>query len=247
MQFERNHGWTCILLATLAIRSFSFSPIQVQQSHLPESQNPIHRDTPTQYSAPQIDSIEEHLRAAETSQLANDLDTAEAEYRKVISMGTETLAASRDPSRGESRLPAGYLAALKEAIANSYHNLGVIYAQKGQYLEASRVFGQAAKCNVHIKDLDRNWGTASFRANEYKTAIAPLRRHVRVNPEDTSARQMLGVCYFMTDDFSKAAEVFRPLLESLPNDPGLFYAAGISMAKSGDPRSAESLFSACWL
>lgn len=188
----------------------------------------------------QEDPVEEHYRAAVTAQISNDLNSAEAEYRRVISIATQKLAKTRQ--EGSQRIPAPFVASLKEVLGNAYHNLGVIYAQRDQYAEAAHLFGEAAKWSNKIKDLDRNWGTASFRANEYKTAIAPLQRHVRVNPEDTSARQMLAMCYFMTDDFSKSAEIFRSLLTILPDDPSLLYAAGISMAKSGDSKTAENLF-----
>lgn len=191
-------------------------------------------------SAPRKDPVEEHYRAAVTAQVANDLNAAEAEYRLVISLGTQRLAKARQG--GSQRVPAAYVASLKEVLGNAFHNLGVIYAQRDLYAEASHLFGEAAKWSTNIKDLDRNWGTASFRASEYKTAIAPLQRHVRLNPQDTSAQQMLAMCYFMTDNFSKAAGEFRPLLTILPDDPILLYAAGISMAKSGDSETAENLF-----
>jgi tetratricopeptide (TPR) repeat protein len=191
-------------------------------------------------SQAQEDPVEEHYRAAVTAQVSNDLNSAEAEYRRVISVGTQRLAKARQ--EGSQKIPPAYLASLKEVLGNAYHNLGVIYAQREKYPEAAHLFGEAAKWSKNIQDLDRNWGTASFRANEFKTAIPPLQRHARVNPEDTSARQMLAMCYFMTDDFSKAAEAFRPLLTDLRDDPSLLYAAGISMAKSGDSRTAENLF-----
>ena len=188
------------------------------------------------------DSIEEHFRAAESSQLANDLSTAEAEYQRVISLGSQKLSASHPRSSGKSPLPTAYSAALKQILANAYHNLGVIYAQRGRYSEAAHLFEKAARLGVPIADLDRNWATASFRASDYKTAIAPLRRHVHAHPQDTSARQMLAVCYFMTDDFPKAAAIFRALLPTLPDEPNVLYAAGISLAKTGDSQTAESLF-----
>jgi len=146
------------------------------------------------------------------------------------------------PSARPTEVPREYLAGLHEALGNSYHNLGVIHAQSSQYPEAAHLFEEAAKWSPNIKGLDRNWGTASFRANEYKAAIAPLQRHSRANPQDISARQMLALCFFMTDDFSKAAETFRPLLSTLPDNPSLLYAAGISMAKSGDSKVAADLF-----
>lgn len=203
-------------------------------------QESLRQAPPSALSQTQKDPVEEHYRAAVTAQLSNDLNSAEAEYRRVISLGTQRLGKARQ--EGSQRIPAAYLASLKEVLGNAYHNLGVIYAQREQYPEAAHLFGEAAKWSKTIKDLDRNWGTASFRASDYKTAIAPLHRHARANPEDTSARQMLAMCYFMTDDFSKAADTFRPLLTILPDDPSVLYAAGISMAKGGDSQTAENLF-----
>jgi len=199
-----------------------------------------HSSTPK--SEAQADPIGEHFRAAESSQLANDLNTAEAEYQRVISMASQKLAGARDRSSGKSPLPLAYIAALKYTLANAYHNLGVIYAQSSRYSEAAQLFEKAARLGVPIADLDRNWATASFRASEYKTAIAPLRRHLHAHPQDTSARQMMAVCYFMTDDFPKAATIFRALLPTLPDEPNVLYAAGISLAKTGDSKTAESLF-----
>jgi tetratricopeptide (TPR) repeat protein len=146
------------------------------------------------------------------------------------------------PEEASRKIPKSYLAGLKQTLGNAYHNLGVIDAQRAQYSEAAHLFEQAAKWSPKIPALDRNWGTASFRANDYKSAIVPLQRHSKLNPEDVTAKQMLAVCFFLTDDFANAAETFRPLLASLPDDPSLLYAAGISMAKSGDPKTAGDLF-----
>lgn len=190
----------------------------------------------------QGDLIQEHFRAAESSQLANDLSTAEAEYQRVISLASQKLASADNRSDGAPRLSGTSSAALKQILANSYNNLGVIYAQGSRYSEAADLFAKAAKLGVPIADLDRNWATASFRASDYKTAIPPLQRRLHAHPKDTSARQMLAVCYFMTEDFAKAAAIFRPLLPTLPDDPNLLYAAGVSLAKTGDSKTAGSLF-----
>src|ERR1051325_5566698 len=246
MLFQLVYRFKCVFLPALLFLTFPVLQAQAQDSTASapaQPHKPIHRPTSASTNSnQQIDPIEEHFRAAEKSQLTNDLNTAESEYRKVISLAVQKLAVRRGHSRDESGLPTAYLAALKEMLGNAYHNLGVIYAQNSRYSEASQLFAQAAKRSPHIKDLDRNWGTASFRANEYKTAIAPLQRHVRVYPLDTSALQMLAVCYFMTDNFSRAAAAFRPLLPTLPNEPNLLYAAGVSFAKSGDSQTARNLY-----
>jgi tetratricopeptide (TPR) repeat protein len=146
------------------------------------------------------------------------------------------------PNSGTQKIPTQYLAGLKEAMGNSYHNLGVIFARRSQYEEAANFFAEAEKWSPEIKALDKNWGTASFRANQYKAAIAPLERHLFRDPQDASARQMLALSYFMTEDFPKAAATFRPILPALPDNPSLLYAAGISLARSGDSNGASEIF-----
>jgi tetratricopeptide (TPR) repeat protein len=139
-------------------------------------------------------------------------------------------------------VPREYLAGLQEALGNAYHNLGVIHAQRSDYPEAARLFAEAAKWSPGIRALDRNWGVASFRANQYEMAVDPLERHVHANPEDSNARQMLALSYFMTKNYVKAAETFRPILAALPDNPSLLYAAGASLAKTGDSAGASDIF-----
>jgi tetratricopeptide (TPR) repeat protein len=196
-----------------------------------------------------LENLGRHTEAQRESETAHELGRAEGEMEPSglpakLSSGKEmrALLMPGAPSVKTPDVPREYLARLQEALGNAYHNLGVIYAQSSHYLEAAHLFSEAAKWSPNIKALDRNWGTASFRANEYKIAITPLERHARTNPQDTSARQMLALSYFMTDDLPKAAETFRPLLATLPDNPSLLYAAGISMAKSGDSKAATDLF-----
>lgn len=237
------------LLAALFLFGFSSGPrCAAQNGPTGQARVAPRRDSQQEStgaeSAGQRNRVEEHYRAAVNAQLAEDSAAAEKEYREVISLAQPKLAAqstTRTRAAGQQRFAAGERAALKEILGNAYNNVGVIYAQRNEYAQAALLFGEAAKWSAHIADLDRNWGTASFRAGEYQTAIAPLRRHARGNPQDGVAQQMLAVCYFMTEDFPKAAETFRPLLASLPDEPNLLYAAGVSMAKSGDAKTAEEL------
>src|SRR5260370_28558531 len=49
------------------------------------------------------------------------------------------------PKETAQKIPAEYVAGLKEALGNAYHNLGVILAQRSQYAEAANLFAAAAK------------------------------------------------------------------------------------------------------
>ncbi len=145
-------------------------------------------------------------------------------------------------SANAPKVPREYLAGLQDALGNAYHNLGVIYAQRNAYPEAARLFAEASKWSPGIKSLDRNWGVASFRAHQYEMAVDPLDRHLRTDPQDSDARQMLALSYFMIKKYAKAAEAFRPILAQLPGNPSLLYAAGISLANSGDSVEASEIF-----
>ena len=177
------------------------------------------------------------LGGLEEAPQANGSPAKSSSSKEIQSMLMPAASSANTPE-----VPRQYLAGLHEALGNAYHNLGVIQAQRGAYSEAARFFAEAAKWSPGIKALDRNWGIASFRANQYEMAVAPLERHLRANPEDSNSRQMLGLSYFMTKNYAKAAETFRPILSTLPDNPSLLYAAGASLAKTGDSAGASEIF-----
>jgi tetratricopeptide (TPR) repeat protein len=138
---------------------------------------------------------------------------------------------------------AEYVRQISALLGEAYDNLGVIDARAGRYADASAEFSQAAHWNSGIQGLDRNWGTAAFRANQFDQAISPLERQLRRTPGDPVVREMLGVCYFMSDKFGQAASVFTPALDKLSDNPGVLYAAGVSLVRSGNTKAAAKLFS----
>jgi len=71
----------------------------------------------------------------------------------------------------------------------------------------------------------------------------PLERQLRRTPGDLVLRETLGVCYFMADKFTQAAAVFTPALDKLSSNPGVLYAAGVSLARSRNDQAASQLFS----
>jgi tetratricopeptide (TPR) repeat protein len=133
-------------------------------------------------------------------------------------------------------------ATLAEILGNAYNNLGVIQARREQYAPAAEYFRQAAHWKPDLPGLDRNWGLASFRAQQFEEATGPLASQVVGHPDDAKARSALGTSYFMTDKFAKAVEVFQPLLADLPDDPGVLYALGVSLVRTGDSATAAGVF-----
>ena len=196
-----------------------------------------------------LDTLGRHAEAERETEIAKNLGQPAGQggsdgqlSKPDAAKEMQAMLASQAQDGASQKISSEYLEGLKEALGNAYHNLGVIHAQRSQYAEAADLFGEAAKWSPNIKALDRNWGTASFRANQYQMAIEPLERHLSAIPEDSKARQMLALSYFMTENFAKATETFRPILAALPDNPSLLYAAGISLAKSGDANRASEIF-----
>ena len=136
-----------------------------------------------------------------------------------------------------------YVKRMSALLGEAYHNLGVIDARASRYPDAASEFAEAARWNPKIEKLDRNWSLAAFRAESYEQAIGPLERELRRTPKDVSIRQMLGLSYYMTDQFNKSAEILRPILGELPDNPGLLFAAGVALVRSGDSAAGGRLFS----
>ena len=146
-------------------------------------------------------------------------------------------------SQPDAAAEAAFTKSMSLLLGQAYHNLGVIDARASRYAEATEEFSQAAKWDSSIPNLDRNWGLAAFRAEKYEEAVGPLERQLRRTPSDVSLREMLGLCYYMGDKFTDSASTLRPILDQLSDNPGLLYAAGVSLVRSGDTENGARIFS----
>ncbi|MEP6924748.1 MAG: tetratricopeptide repeat protein, partial [Pyrinomonadaceae bacterium] len=133
-------------------------------------------------------------------------------------------------------------AQLSQLLAQAYHNLGVIAAQRGLLEEAMTRFAAAADWKPDFPGLDRNWGITGFRAEQFEKAIPPLARHVKIHPEDALTRRMLGVSYYLTRNYKQSLETLKPLETSLSTDPELAYFYGISLIRLDKQPQATVLF-----
>jgi tetratricopeptide (TPR) repeat protein len=148
---------------------------------------------------------------------------------------------SRGP--GPTSREAAYVKQLSVLLGEAYDNLGVIDARAERYSDASSEFREAAHWKPDSPGLVRKWGLAAFHAQQYDQAITPLERQIRFTPNDLNIRETLGVCYFMNDKFAEAANTFIPALDHLSDNPGVLYAAGVSLARSGNNKDASKVFS----
>jgi len=142
----------------------------------------------------------------------------------------------------ESKAAREYRAFASEILASSYNDLGVMRAKASNFAQAAEFFKQAAAWKPALPGLDRNWGLAAYRAELYSEAIPPLERQLAASSDDNFVRQLLGLSYFLTDNFVKTAEVLQPFLKAPPDDPGLLLAWGTALVRTRRSEEAAQIF-----
>jgi len=130
---------------------------------------------------------------------------------------------------------------VREALARSYLNLGVMQTRGERFGEAAELFEQAAAIDPDFPQLRRSLGVARFNAKQFDKATEPLSRALAADPTDAGLRRMLAMASLETEAYERAAE----LLEEdtgRASDPSLQFAYGVSLVRSGRAREAETVF-----
>jgi len=146
------------------------------------------------------------------------------------------------PQAKESKASRAYRLFASEVLASSYNDLGAMRAQNAKFAEASEFFRQAAAWNPGLPGLDRNWGFASFRAEQYSDAVPPLERYLAAHPDDAFVRQLLGLSYFIEEKYPQTVEVLRPFFKNPPDDPGVLFAWGTALVRTRQSEGAADIF-----
>jgi tetratricopeptide (TPR) repeat protein len=129
-----------------------------------------------------------------------------------------------------------------EILASSYNDLGVMRAKDSKFAEAAEFFKQAALWNANLPGLDRNWGLASFKAEQYSDATPPLERDLAAHPDDSFVRQLLGLSYFIEEKYPQTVQVLSPFSKNPPDDPGLLFAWGTALVRTRQSEPAADIF-----
>jgi tetratricopeptide (TPR) repeat protein len=146
------------------------------------------------------------------------------------------------PQAKESKASRAYHEVASEVLASSYNDLGVMRAKDSKFAEAAEFFRQAATWNPTLPGLDRNWGFASFKAEQYTEAVPPLERCLAAHPDDAFVRQLLGLSYFIEEKYPKTVEVLQPFSKNPPDDPGLLFAWGTALVRTRQSEAAADIF-----
>jgi tetratricopeptide (TPR) repeat protein len=182
-----------------------------------------------------------------SDRVADLLEAGSAEEKQgaqtMIQQGLPAGPVAKQPAAAkETEAAKQYRAFVGEILGSSYNDLGVMRAKNSKFAEAAEFFKQAATWNPALPGLDRNWGLASYRAELYSDAVFPLERQLAAHPGDNFVRQLLGMCYFLAENFSKTAEVLHPFLKAPPDDPALLFSWGTALVRIHQTDAAMEIF-----
>ena len=131
---------------------------------------------------------------------------------------------------------------VRDALARTCLNLGVLQAQGERFARAAAFFEQAADIDPAFPGVQYSLGVAYFNAGDFTKASAPLQRAVDAGPQNGDARRMLALAALNTGDYARAAM----LLAADPqraSDPTLEYTYGLALVRSDRAAEAEQVFS----
>ncbi|HOW27710.1 MAG TPA: tetratricopeptide repeat protein [Elusimicrobiota bacterium] len=116
--------------------------------------------------------------------------------------------------------------------ADSYHQQGVEYSQKRDYVQASDYFRLAAESDptlVHLND----WGFSLLELKKYGDAESVLLRAQRLDPSNRTVCNNLGSLYYRMERYRDALPYFQKAFRQNPRDAKLAYNLGVTYCRLG--------------
>ncbi len=202
----------------------------------------------------QMDAQTEQQEIVATKKAKNESGTAaadelyipETESESSLSLRLSQLPNGRPDSRTKPRIlarspqdPTGKAESrLRTVLGSSFNDLATAEALQEKYDLSLKHYREAASWDSQIPGLPRNLGLAAFFAGQPSEAIRLLPKVVAQTSGDSHARAVLGMAYFATQNFTKAAQTIAPISSQALQDPQLGFAWAKSLAKTGNKRGA---------
>lgn len=107
----------------------------------------------------------------------------------------------------------------KKLKAKSFYNLGLIYAQSGEFDSAEDYFLKALELSPDFSQACANLGALYDQRRDYPKALSYFRTAVRLDPDNAVYHFNLGLVYAKTSQLKEAITEFVKALEIDPNFP----------------------------
>lgn len=123
---------------------------------------------------------------------------------------------------------AKYKAMLRLAphLAPAYNNLGMLYFNQHDWINAVRVLKQGVRINPGMASAQAMLGSALHEMGRDRQAVGPLEAALRANPGDNNAEMMLARTQIDLKDYTAAAAHLQTLVTREPKDQEAWYLLG---------------------
>lgn len=129
----------------------------------------------------------------------------------------------------------------RAVLGAGFNDLATSEAIRQQYDLALDHYQEAQRWDPASPGLIRNRGITAMKARKYSEAVRALSEVLSSDPKDDTVRAMLGMSYYMTDQYKEAAQTIAPLGDAAVKDPGLGYAWADSLVKQQDLQQAGAV------
>ena len=127
-------------------------------------------------------------------------------------------------------------------LADAYHKLGRTYAAQQNHQAAIAAFSSAIARKQGFTDALVDLAIAQFNTDQFQQALVTLEA-VGVSAQAPAVYHMRGKCYFMMNEFDKAAVELQKALQLSPRDYDVSYTLALAHLKRGKPAEANQIFS----
>lgn len=173
----------------------------------------------------------------------------------LVSLFLAALLAAQVPNaldRGRRALETGDLALAEQLFqqhaeanpksAEAVSNWAVVCARREKYDDAVKLYTRALKLNPALSQIHFNLAVALGKLNRHDEAAAHFRAFLKSYPNESRARQLLGLSLIETGDLTGAIEQLETSYRVNPRDGSIHYALAYAHARAGnEDRAAEIL------
>lgn len=121
-------------------------------------------------------------------------------------------------------------------------NLGILYARTNRADKAIAEYRAALRLSPNDEAILLNLGIVYFKGDSHALALPYFSRVVAMDPGNAQARQLQAVCRLYTGDVKPAIQELEEVRASRPQDEQILFLLGFAYLKSGDPKSAQTIF-----
>ena len=127
----------------------------------------------------------------------------------------------------------------KKVVATAHNDVGLLRGERQEFRAAAEQFALAARWDPQQDGVDYNLGLAYYKSGSYKQATAPLETEVKAHPANRPATLLLGMSWFMLENYARASELLGGVFEAQPTDINIYYALASSLIHQGKTDVAD--------